>query len=68
MPTVIPASNWDVTPSLLAVGCQPNHGSDLATENIIRSMDQILAQPQMRELERMLLGSPYYAAQAEQEC
>lgn len=60
MATVIPASNWDFDPSRLTVELQPNHGTDLTTEKIIQSMDQILARPEMRELESLLLESPYF--------
>ena len=60
MTTIISAEQWDFNPELLSADLQPNHGADLTTQEILESMDEVLARPEMRELEAMLMDSPFY--------
>ena len=61
MATVIPADRWDLDPDRLETGFQPNHGSQLTTKSILRSMDEINARPETDEFFRLIRESSQYA-------
>ena len=61
MPTVIPASNWHFDPDKIDTGFQPNHGHELTTDALLRSMEEINARPETDELFRLIKESDQYA-------
>lgn len=61
MPTVIPASNWNLNLQDIDTSLEHNHPQQFSTEEVLKSLDELDASKEICELTEMVINSPLYA-------
>lgn len=62
MPVIIPADRWEINAEEIGPEYMLNHGpsAEINTEKIIESINEIEERQEMKELDRLLMASPFY--------